>query len=295
MHRRLPPLPALRAFEAAGRLLSFSRAADELALTQSAVSHHIRKLEAELKVKLFLRKTRAVELTTEGARYLDTVRQAFDLLADGTRDIRAGNERTVLQVSLLASFATHWLAPRLGDFSREHPDIDLQLNTSIAHADLAHGEADVAIRYGQGGWPEVDARLLMPERLSPVCSPALLAQRSRPGLKALADFPLLLSHARTQFEWRLWSEAAHVDISENRSVMLHDYNIVLQAAAAGQGVAIGRLGLIADKLRSGELVPMFPEHIFSPPQLGYWLLTAPGEPSAAASAFVNWIVTASHA
>ena len=148
--RALPSLLALRAFEAAARLLSFSLAAQELCITQSAVSHHIRRLETELGSALFERRVRAVALTASGGAYYQQVRAAFELLREGTAAIRAQPVRDALHLSLLPAFAAHWLAPRLQDF--------------------AGGQADAAIRYGRGGWPGVDARRFLLERLAVVCA-----------------------------------------------------------------------------------------------------------------------------
>ncbi|OWJ65605.1 LysR substrate-binding domain-containing protein, partial [Inquilinus limosus] len=271
--RRLPSLPALRAFEAAGRHLSFRRAAAELLVTPSAISHQVQRLEQELGTALFVRKTRAIALTPAGERYLDGVRRAFDLLAEETRAVRAP-ERAVLRVSLLASFATHWLVPRLGRFAAAHPEIELRLEPSNALVDIGGGEADLAIRYGTGGWPEVEATLLLADRIAPVVSPALLDRG--PPIAAPADLlrhTLLLSYAREPIEWPAWSAAHGFDLARARTLMLHDYNIVLEAALAGQGVAMGRHALIGEKLRGGALVEPLGGPPFAPPGLGYWLVT----------------------
>jgi LysR family glycine cleavage system transcriptional activator len=287
--RRLPSLPALRAFEAAGRHLSFRRAAEELLVTPSAISHQVQRLERELGTALFRRKTRAIALTPAGERYLDGVRRAFDLLAEETRAVRAP-ERAVLRVSLLASFATHWLVPRLGRFAAAHPDVELRLEPSNALVDLKGGEGDLAIRYGTGGWPEVEATLLMPDRIAPVVSPALLERG--PPIAAPADLlhhTLLLSYAREPIEWPAWSAAHGFDLARARTLMLHDYNIVLEAALAGQGVAMGRHALIGERLRAGALVEPLGGPPFAPPGLGYWLVTRPGPLPPPVAAFIDWI------
>jgi LysR family transcriptional regulator, glycine cleavage system transcriptional activator len=289
MRRRMPPLATLNAFEAAGRLLSFSRAAGELLITQSAVSHHIRKLETALETRLFIRRTRAIELTPAGAAYLAVLTDAFDRIAEGTQHLRRVPERAVLKLSLLSSFATHWLIPRLPRFATRHPEIDLQLETSIGLSDIAQGEAQMAIRYGRGDWPGIAAALLMPERLSPVCSPAFFSRYPlvRPG--DLSGLPLLFSYSRNPFEWSAWAAANDFDLAAARSVMLHDYNIVLQAALDGQGVAIGRHRLIAEALRAGTLVQPFPDRVLAPPAVGYWLVTRSGAKDAAVAALVAWL------
>jgi LysR family glycine cleavage system transcriptional activator len=292
--RPLPPLVALRAFEAAARHLSFSHAAQELFVTQSAVSHHILKLESELGVPLFERRTRAVALTAAGHAYYAKVHAAFELLRAGTEETRAPfTTRMELRVGLLASFATRWLAPRLAGFSVAHPGIDLQLRPDIALADVSGGEVDMSIRYGRGGWAGVHARKLMPERLTVVCSPALLAGARRLRTpQDLLRFPLLASHAKMPFEWQAWATRFGVELKHAQTVHLHDYNIVVEAALAGQGIAMGRHRLIAAQLASGALVQPAPDAVLDDSRIGWWLVTprtvtGKGE---AAGAFRDWLM-----
>ncbi|GGF45091.1 LysR family transcriptional regulator [Aliidongia dinghuensis] len=287
MPRRLPPLAALRAFEAAGRHLSFSKAGDELLISQSAVSHHIRTLEASLGVTLFRREVRAVSLTPDGARYLASVRPAFDLLVEGTDAVTRTAKATV-RVNLLASFATHWLVPRLGRFRARHPGIELMLDPAIGLVDLETSDADLAIRYGQGNWPGIEARRLMDERIAPVASPALIVRG--PAIAAPADLlghEILFSYSRTLFEWDSWSRAAGLDLSTARRSLLHDYNIVLQAALDGQGVAIGRHRLVRDRLASGQLVQPLTLTVHA--GIAWWLILPRRKPTRAAAAFVDWL------
>lgn len=290
--RSLPALVSLRAFEAAARRLSFSQAAQELFVTQSAVSHHIQRLEKELGVALFERRTRAVALTTAGQAYFERVHAAFELLRQGTDEIRApAAPRHALKVGLLASFATRWLAPRLPAFAMAHPEIDLQLQPDIALADVAGGEVDVAIRYGRGRWPGVRATLLMTERLSVVCTPALVAGKKRPKVAAdLLRHPLLASHARQPFEWDAWARLHGLDLGLARTVRLHDYNIVIEAALAGQGLAMGRHRLIASQLASGALVQALPGAVLEDPRIGWWFVTPRGALSEPVRALHDWLV-----
>lgn len=287
-HRRLPPLIALRAFEAVGKHLSFSKAADELAVSQSAVSHHIKHLEDELGSALFVRQTRSISLTPTGVAYLAVVRQAFDLIATGTRAARVP-ARAPVRVSLLSSFASNWLMQRLGRFSSAYPDIELKLEPSIALADVGGSGADVAIRYGLGGWPDVEARLFLREQITPVCSPALLAQG--PTIDTPEDLlkhTILCSYSSNPFEWIAWCKAADVDLGPAKHAHLTDYNIVLQAALDGYGVAIGRKCLIDDKLRQGLLVAPFPDLVISA-DIGYWIVTPREGPSVGAEALIAWL------
>ncbi|MFP3741542.1 transcriptional regulator GcvA [Achromobacter sp. SIMBA_011] len=293
-NRSLPALVSLRAFEAAARRLSFSLAGEELFVTQSAISHHIQRLEAELGVALFERRTRAVALTPAGQAYYEQVHAAFTLLRQGTDAIRApAPARHTLRVGLLASFATRWLAPRLPDFAAAHPDIDLQLLPDIGLADVAGGEVDVAIRYGRGTWPGVRARHIMAERLSVVCAPALLAGRRRPRTPAdLLRHSLLVSHTRHPFEWDTWSRHHGLDLGRAQTVHLHDYNIVVEAALAGQGLAMGRHRMIAAQLASGALVEALPGTTLEDPRIGWWFVSPRGKTDAAAQAFLAWLMRA---
>ncbi|WP_250452358.1 LysR substrate-binding domain-containing protein [Caballeronia sp. ATUFL_M2_KS44] len=295
----LPPLLTLRVFESVARHLSFVRAGSELAVTQSAVSHQIHKLEQHLRAPLFVRHARNIELTPEGRRYYVKVRQALEWIAEATREVRgSGRSGARLRVSLLSSFGTHWLAPRLADFSAENPDIHLQLLPSIELANLGAGGADVAIRYGEGHWPNVTASMFMPERLSPVCSPAYLEEHGPfANASALCRGPLLMSYAHRHFEWETWSARFGADLSGIPKIMLHDYNIVLEAAVAGQGIAMGRHRLIERRLAAGALVEAVPGATCEG-GIGYWLVTAEGPGDVATGRFVDWIrraaMTAEH-
>lgn len=289
MAREFPNLLALRAFEAAGRHLSFTRAAEELFLTQGAISRHVRGLEDELGVKLFHRRARSMELTQAGAGYLATVRQAFDLLAAGTRQARTSSTQVRLKVALTASFAANWLLPRLSHFAASNPDIGIDLEPGIQLIDLSAEDVDAAIRYGTGNWPGLDATALMSEAFFPVCNPALLTQG--PPLHTASDLVhhnLLLSGPHS--DWDDWAELAGLDLrSVPRQTMLYDYNLVLQAAVDGMGVALGRRILIEERLKSGALVQALPLTLRG--ARGYYLVTLParrGDKSI--EAFRNWLL-----
>ena len=174
MSPRLPPLAALRAFEAAARHLSFTRAADELHVTQTAISHQIRGLEERLGVRLFRRLPRGLVLTEEAQRYLPAVRDAFARLEVATAELLAGRTGGALTASVLPSFAAKWLVPRLGRFRAANPDIDLRISTSLHLVDFAREDVDIGIRMGRGHYPGLRVDRLFGEALIPVCSPALL-------------------------------------------------------------------------------------------------------------------------
>ena len=258
MSRRLPPLTALRAFEAAARLLSFTRAATELHVTQAAVSHQIKSLESFLGLKLFLRQNRALKLTSEGQEYLPAVNRAFDGIAEATRRLLARDARGTLTVSVLPSFAARWLVSRLGRFREQWPDISLRIAPSADLVDFSRDEVDVGIRYGKGRYPGLYSCKLMTEDLFPVCSPALLA-RKHPPLREPRDLEhFTLLHDDSFGDWRTWLLAAEVDdVDPTRGTIYHDAGMLLQAAVAGQGVAIARGVLAADYLQEGRLVRPF--------------------------------------
>ncbi|WP_303979753.1 transcriptional regulator GcvA [Dongia mobilis] len=288
MARDLPNLLALRAFEAAGRHLSFTLAAEELSLTQGAISRHVRGLEEELGQKLFHRRVRSLELTPQGEAYLGTVRQAFDLLASGSRQVRAARAERRLKVALTASFAANWLLPRLARFTAAHPEIGIDFEPGVQIIDLSAEGIDAAIRYGSGTWTGLDATALMQEEVFPVCSPALLA-KGLPLAKVadLAQHNLLLSGPRS--DWEDWAAAAGLDLkSVPRQTMLYDYNLVLQAALDGMGVALGRRILVEERLRSGELVQPLAQTLRN--AMGYYLVTLPARRGdQAIDAFRAWL------
>ena len=292
--RPIPPLLSLRVFEAVARHLSFTKAAQELHVTQSAVSHHVKKLEDDVRQVLFERRPRSVALTDAGRAYYEKVHAAFELLRHGTDEIRAPREASgPLTVGLLASFATRWLAPRLSAFYAAYPDIELHLRPDIALSDIAQGEVDVAIRYGQGSWPGLHVQQLMSERLAVVCAPRLLAESGAPETPAdLLRFPVLASHSNRPFEWAAWADRFGLDMRAARTIPLHDYNIVIEAAIAGQGIAMGRHRLIRPQLANGTLVHALPEATLDAPGIGWWLVTPRGPVSAAASAFCAWLTAA---
>ncbi|MGY2439358.1 LysR substrate-binding domain-containing protein [Pseudomonas sp. SDO52101_S400] len=280
LHQDLPPLMALRAFEAVARHLSFIKAADELSVTQSAISHQVHKLEEFLAQPLFVRRTRAIDLTPAGEQYYRQIEPALVAIAAATHDLR-GERPTSLRIGLLASFATLWLAPHLADFNTKHPNIHVELLPAVQLADVDGGEVDLAIRYGKGGWPKVQARRFMTETLTPVCSPAFKARGVQNG-------PLLMAKSHQPFEWIDWQQHSGIDLAQMPGVMLHDYNIVVEAAVAGQGIAMGRQCLIDRRLKEGALVPAFD----TPPmsgEIGYWLVTPERPPNPAAQAFSQWL------
>ena len=180
MRRRLPPLNALKAFEAAARHESFTRAAEELCVTQGAVSHQVKALEAELGIKLFNRERQRLLITGAGREYLSVVRDALDRIAVGTDRLVQRQSSGVLTVSTSPDFAAKWLVHRLGRFAEAHPDIDLRISATLHHVDFAREEVDLAVRHGDGNWAGLDVVRMCSQQLFAVCSPKLLSARHRP-------------------------------------------------------------------------------------------------------------------
>ncbi len=285
----MPPPHALRAFEAAGRLLSFRRAAEELAISQSAVSHHVAQIERFLGTRLFVRKARGVELTPAAVRFLSETQAAFATLASATSRIRKASAREKLRVSLLPSFAANFLVRRLSEFSAAHPLIEVVLDPTLDLADVAASAADLAIRYGNGAYADVTKRALGAERLVAVASPSFLKTRKIGRPADVRRHPLLTGLRLS--DWTAWAAAMDVDIRKAEFRQLTDYNIVLQAALDGQGIAIGRMLLVERLLRQGRLVALFPDTVISP-RAGYWLVSARHRrPSGAMTAFAEWLKT----
>src|SRR2546423_3501197 len=243
MSARLPSLNGLRAFEAAARHLSFTQAASELNVTQTAISHQIKRLEQELGIRLFVRQNRALTLTPEAQDYLPGIRAAFNDLRLATDRLLRRDDDHVLTVSTLASLAAKWLLPRITGFQEAHPGIDVRITTSTALVDFRSGDVDAAIRYGRGQWPGVRADWLMADELFPVCSPALLT-----GDKPLrspqdpAHHTLLHSSGGYDDAWRLWLTAAGLpaNISKQPGLSFDLIFMTVQAAIDGDGVAMGR-------------------------------------------------------
>jgi LysR family transcriptional regulator, glycine cleavage system transcriptional activator len=257
MLRRLPPLNALKAFEAAARHESFTRAAEELCVTQGAVSHQVKALEVELGIKLFNRERQRLVITGAGRDYLTVVRDALDRIAVGTERLIQRQSSGVLTVSTSPDFAAKWLVHRLGRFSESHPEIDLRISATMHHVDFAREDVDLAVRHGDGNWPGHDVIRLSPEQLFAVCSPKLLAGHHR--LVRLSDvlkFPLL--HLDDRKAWTRWLEAAGVAEAEpSQGPVLNRASMVIDAAVDGQGIALARTTLAAWDLICGRLVRPF--------------------------------------
>lgn len=257
MTRRLPSLNALRAFEASARHLSFTRAAAELNVTQGAVSHQVKALEADLGVALFRRLHQKLALTPAGEGYLPSVREGFDRLEAGTAELLARERSNLLTVSMSPNFAAKWFVHRFGGFTEQHPDIELRITPSIQRADFQGDHVDVAIRHGDGRWPDLHVARLCGEELFPVCSPELL--KAGPPLRTPDDLRhYTLLHDEGWQDWPIWLEAAGVcGLDTAKGPVLQYKSLTIDAACQGRGIALARTMLAAADLLSGRLIRPF--------------------------------------
>jgi LysR family transcriptional regulator, glycine cleavage system transcriptional activator len=292
---RMPSLDLLRGFEAAARLLSFTRAGEELHLTQSAVSRQIQELEGQLGVQLFERRHRALALTDAGQQLYPAAAQVLATMRAATDRLRALAGRRGLAVTTTHSFAALWLIPRLAGFTRAHPSVDVRIAADIRVQDLERDGLDVAIRHGPASLAGPNAVRLFGERVFPVCSPKLLKDARRP-LKAPAD---LRHHVLLQYDdpdarhpwlhWRTWLEVERLtDLKPAGRLSFSGYEQIIAAAIAGHGVALGRIPLLKDALAAGELVAPFERT--ADPARAYYAVVSPnaqGRPEVAE--FVEWL------
>lgn len=287
MRHRLPPLSGLRLFEAAARLLSFRRAADELLLTPSAVSHGIHALEEWLQTPLFLRTSRGLQLTEAGAEFYPVVHQALTRLAEGSDAVlrRGGTRR--LFISCAPTFAARWLVPRLGRFRERHPDIAIAIDTAHDRADVENGSVDLAIRMGRGGWQGLTANRLLEQEIVPVCAPSLHDRLT--GVAEIENAPLI-HVVKASEDWGFWAKAKGLPAPDPaRGLCVDTIQMAMEAAMEGLGVALGRKPFLQRELQEGRLQEIWGPAI--PCAVGYWLVGArsrAGDPSI--SAFRRWIV-----
>jgi LysR family transcriptional regulator, glycine cleavage system transcriptional activator len=287
----LPSLNGLRAFEAAARHLSFTRAADELSVTQTAISHQIRRLEEQLGKRLFVRSSRMLRLTRDAEDYLPAIRTAFDDLRRATVRLQRPDREGLLTVSTTASLATKWLVTRVASFQDAHPGIEVRITTSTHLVDFQREEVDLAVRYGRGNWAGLKTQWLLAEDISPVCSPALLK-----GPKPLRKPEDLVHHTLlhttvARDDWQLWLTAAGLPLSLalRRGLSFDQSFMALQAATDGLGVALSSSSLVDADIAAGRLVRPF--DLVLPADAGYYIV-APEETADTKkiALFRDWLV-----
>lgn len=295
--RDLPALDLLKAFEAAARHLSFTRAAAELFLSQSAVSRQIQQLEAQLGLPLFIRRTRALLLTAAGQRYFRDVSQALHQLRAAGANLHAASDSRIVNITTTVTFASLWLVPQLADFQRRHPQIEIRLAADTAVRHLERDGLDVAIRYATREYVGAGAVRLFGERVLPVCSPKLPGRNKLREPADLKHFVLLDFDDPAQLipwlSWEVWFETMQTAMPAPRGVLhFNHYDMLVRAAINGQGVALGRLPLIDALLEDGTLVAPLTDGRYSAAaqDRAYWLIATPaarGRPEV--QTFMQWI------
>ncbi len=287
----LPSLNGLCAFEAAARHLSFTRAAAELNVTQTAISHQIRRLEEELGIRLFVRRNRALLLTREAQGYLPDVRSAFEDLRRATTRLRRPERDGLLTVSTTASLAAKWLVTRAAAFQEAHPGIEIRITTSTHLVDFRREEVDMAVRYGRGSWPGLRAQWLMAEDIFPVCSPAL--REGPEPLRRPEDLAhhTLLHTTVSREDWQLWLTAAGLPVSlaARRGLSFDQGFMAIAAAVEGLGVALGRTPYVEADIAAGRLVVPF--DVVLPADAGFYVV-APEETADTPkiALFRDWLI-----
>jgi LysR family transcriptional regulator, glycine cleavage system transcriptional activator len=301
-HLRTRPISAghLRAFEAVARHLNFRAASEEMALTQSAVSRQIQALEEEVGASLFLRHTRAVELTSAGAQLLMAVSQSLPRIDSAVRQIRQSAGRRTVALTTFASFASMWLIPRLEQFQRDNPDIDIRIDASDTSLDLEVADVDLALRYGPMATMPAHSVRLFGEQLTPVASPWLLKSVGTIKKPAdLANFAFIEAgdaHS-THLEWLTWrrwlDENGTPKLQPKRWLYFNYAYQMVQAALTGQGVVLARLPMIAESLANGDLVEPLPQHRMDSP-MAYWMIVGPRSAQRPEiRAFCEWLMAQS--
>jgi LysR family glycine cleavage system transcriptional activator len=287
----LPSLNGLRAFEAAARHLSFTRAAAELNVTQTAISHQIRRLEDQLGIALFERGHRTLTLTREAQGYLPAVRAAFEDLRQATARLQQRGRDDVLTVSTTASLAAKWLVTRVAAFQDANPGIEVRITTSAHLVDFRREQVDMAVRYGRGNWPGLRAAWLMAEDIFPVCSPALL--RGDKPLRRPEDLAhhTLLHATVSREDWQLWLTAAGLptSLATRRGLSFDQSFMATEAAMEGLGVALGRSAYVQADIAAGRLVVPF--DVVLPADAGFYIV-APEETAGTAkiTLFRDWLI-----
>jgi LysR family transcriptional regulator, glycine cleavage system transcriptional activator len=292
--RSLPPLTALRAFEAAARRKSFKLAANELHVTPSAVSHAVAALEEFLGVKLFHRRVRRLLLTDAGSAYLTPLTRAFDAISVATREVSARKRADLVTVASMPTFTRVWLMPRLKAFLDGQPDVDLRVRATVDFAEMVADDIDAAIAYGRGDWRGFVVDRLLEERMVPLCSPTL--RDGAPPLRTPADLAQhRLIHTETKLvTWAMWLEAAGVaDVNMHRGPRFNRADLALEAAIAGLGVALDNPMFAGPHLASGALVIPFEPSLALPDLGGYYFVCRPEKAALPkVEAFRRWIIEA---
>jgi LysR family glycine cleavage system transcriptional activator len=295
MKRKIPSLNALRSFEAAARLGSFRAAAEELCVSQSAISHQIKNLETYLGIELFLRMTRAVELTPAGKSYYPVLNDAFDRIHDGTRNLLRPLEKNILTVQLYSTFTVRWLMSRLKKFQDRYPDIQVRVNTSQSNVDFTQQGIDLGIIIGQRRQDEIHYEYMFSPVLIAVCSPNYMVncQKFGPALTKPSDVSLhpILQVYPSENDWMIWLDANGVqDVDPDMGLRFDSYDHALKTAARGQGISLTMQPYMAEDFELGQLIDIFPKHHTR--TIGHWYLVYPRDRQHVEkiSSFKDWVL-----
>ncbi|MBF0783939.1 transcriptional regulator GcvA [Muribacter muris] len=289
-NKKLPPLNALKAFESAARHLNFTKAAEELFVTQAAVSHQIKLLEDFLSIQLFHRRNRVLELTELGLQYFDEIRPLLEQIAKATDKIRAKNSRQILTISVPQTFGMHWLVPRLNDFHQKYPEIEVRIKGVDQDEGLLGKEIDVAIYYGSGKWENVESIRLSEAPLVILASPKFLQENPLNRPQDLVGKTLL--HVFSRNKWKRTIEhfglSGEIDVEESGSMFSHTF-MALQAAMHQQGIAIANKTLAQHELEQGHLIEPFPTGLND--EKGFYVVFPPQMMEVSkVKQFVEWIL-----
>ena len=288
MNQKLPPLNTLRAFQVAAATLSFTETADQLFVTQAAISHQIKSLEEFLGKKLFERGNRTLSLTESGRQYLPFIDQMFNVLLEGTETLMQADALPILTVSVMPSFATRWLVPRLGLFIKANPDIEFRLAPSRSLTNFTRDKVDIAIRHGGGAYPGLKSIHFLDEQIYPVCSPNLM--EGKYPLNSPHDLKHhVLLHDEGHGDWRTWLiEANSMEVDAAKGPVYTDSSMAVQSAIEGDGVALARSQLVKDDIARGHLVRPF--EISQPSKFAYYIVYPLDRPvSHQMTVFMEWL------
>jgi LysR family glycine cleavage system transcriptional activator len=288
MNQKLPPLSTLRAFQVAASTLSFTETANQLFVTQAAISHQIKSLEEFLGKKLFVRGNRKLSLTDHGVQYLPFIKQIFSLLQEGTDEVMNSDAMPTLTVTVMPSFATRWLVPRLGLFIKTNPDIEFRLAPSRTLTNFARDNVDIAVRHGGGKYPGLKSIHLLDEQIYPVCSPRLMKGKTALRNPGKLKHHVLL-HDEGHSDWRTWLiEANAMDVDASKGPVYTDSSMAVQSAIEGDGVALARSQLVKDDLARGLLVRPF--DISLPSKFAYYIVYPLDKPlTHQMCTFIEWL------
>jgi len=289
MRKRLPPLNALKSFEAAARNGSFRDAADELCVSHSAISHQVKLLENFLEIELFTRKARAVELTEAGREYHPQLKEAFDLISLATTKLTAPNPQNIITIKLYNTFAIRWLLPRLPRFNQHYPELQVRINTSQEEVDLLNDDCDGCIMLGEPSHKLLNAAYLFSAELFPVASPAYLKAQNFSSKDEL-ERAQILQVSPSETDWQVWLEAYNLShINPDSGLVFDSYDHSLTTAIQGLGIALGMQPYIARELSEGSLVEVFPNSRIKHPKNWYFVSKSQEHSPVKLQLFLDWL------